>query len=220
MATATLNPVLESISGTVGGIVLYKRCGRTIMRAHIIPPNPRTPAQQANRSRFRDAMLSWRQLPDEEKDSFNRAARRLGMTGHNLFISRYMKGAIDDTEQIEAAGKSLTAGRDDEVSLIRSSHNPVRRQADTDRASVRAVRSIATSASFDRSLSWRLNDRLFFALFCGETKKGTPRPCSGSSPSLPGMPGAGSPSLHPAFRSVTAPSEQARRVFLHAAGRS
>ena len=35
-------------------------------------------------------------------------------------------------------------------------------------------------------------DRLFFALFCGETKKGASRPCSGSFPSLPGMPRPGS----------------------------
>ena len=95
MATAILNPAIDSISGAIGGIVLYERFGRTVMRAYIIPPNPRTPAQQANRSRFRDAMASWRRLPDEEKDTYNRKARKLGMTGHNLYISRYMKAYTD-----------------------------------------------------------------------------------------------------------------------------
>ncbi|HOW83705.1 MAG TPA: hypothetical protein PK573_14175 [Spirochaetota bacterium] len=98
MATATLNPVFTSISGSVGGIVLYQRYGRTIMRKYIMPPNPRTPKQQANRSRFRDAMASWRSLPDYRKESFNLQARRLHMTGHNLYISRYMTGAMNDTE--------------------------------------------------------------------------------------------------------------------------
>jgi len=102
MATAQLNPVLTSISGSVGRLVFYSRFGKTIMRAWIIPPNPRTPAQQANRSRFRDAMLSWRQLPDEEKDSFNRKGKKLGMTGHNLYISRYMKGTAG-AERVQTA---------------------------------------------------------------------------------------------------------------------
>jgi len=91
MATVKLNPVLASISGAIGGMVFYTRYGKTISREWIIPPNPNTPAQQANRSRFREAMLSWRALPDEEKDSYNHRARKMGMTGHNLFISRYMK---------------------------------------------------------------------------------------------------------------------------------
>ncbi|HRZ26280.1 MAG TPA: hypothetical protein P5295_05685 [Spirochaetota bacterium] len=92
MAIAHLNPVIDSISGSVGKLVFYERYGKTVMRAYIIPPNPRTAAQQANRSRFRQAMASWRQLPDYEKDSYNRRARKLSMTGHNLYISRYMKG--------------------------------------------------------------------------------------------------------------------------------
>ncbi|HSA16667.1 MAG TPA: hypothetical protein P5346_18145, partial [Spirochaetota bacterium] len=91
MATATLNPVLTSISGSVGNLVLYTRNGKTIMRQWIMPPSPNTPAQKKNRSRFRDAMALWRSLPDKEKDTYNRKACKLGMTGHNLFISRYMK---------------------------------------------------------------------------------------------------------------------------------
>ena len=96
MATAQLNPVLTSISGSVGALVFYKRYGRTIMRAHIIPPNPKTPAQQKNRSRFREAMLSLQGLSADEKIAYNAAARKPGITGHNLYISRYMKKNGDD----------------------------------------------------------------------------------------------------------------------------
>jgi len=91
MATAQLNPVINSVSGSVGALVFYERRGKTIMRAHIIPPNPKTPAQQKNRSRFRDAMLSWQGLSAHEKASCNATALKLGMTGHNLYISRFMK---------------------------------------------------------------------------------------------------------------------------------
>ncbi|HOW83820.1 MAG TPA: hypothetical protein PK573_14765 [Spirochaetota bacterium] len=92
MATAILNPIFDSLNGTVGRMVFYKRYGRTIMRMWIMPPNPNTPAQSKNRDRFRQAMASWRALPDYEKDSYNRRATKLSMTGHNLYISRFMKG--------------------------------------------------------------------------------------------------------------------------------
>ncbi|HRZ26229.1 MAG TPA: hypothetical protein P5346_10625 [Spirochaetota bacterium] len=122
MATATLNPVINSISGGVGHLVFYERYGKTIMRAFIIPPNPRTPAQQANRSRFRDAMGSWRQLPDEEKDSFNRTARRLGMTGHNLYISRYMKRNRDnDADSCRSDAKRIH--EDGDIQTCRPVHS-------------------------------------------------------------------------------------------------
>ncbi len=190
------------------------------MRIWIKPPNPRTPAQQANRSRFRQAMISWRSLPDYEKDSYNRRARKLSMTGHNLYISRSMKGQTakdreNGADQIKPAGRYLTSMEYDEGYMTCSSQNPVHRQADTYRASVRAERSTATSASFDRSVSRRMSDRLLFALSCGETKKGTSRPCSGSFSSLPGMPRTGSSSLHGLYRCVTVPSAPAYRLFTH-----
>ncbi|HOW82355.1 MAG TPA: hypothetical protein PK573_07340 [Spirochaetota bacterium] len=108
MATATLNPAINSISGSVGNLVLYKRYGRTVMRAWIMPPNPRTPAQQANRSLFRRAMISWRALPDYEKDSYNHKGKKLGMTGHNLFISRYMKKNLkEDADSCRSSDKRV-----------------------------------------------------------------------------------------------------------------
>jgi len=110
MATAILNPVIDSISGSVGDLVFYKRYGRTVMRAWIMPPNPRTPAQQSNRSRFREAMTSWRALPDYEKDSYNRRARKFSMTGHNLYISRYMKGMIGQERKYPGTDEGVPAG--------------------------------------------------------------------------------------------------------------
>jgi hypothetical protein len=96
MATAELNPILTSISGTAGKLVFYKRHGTTIMRAWIMPPNPRTQAQQSNRGRFKQAMTSWQALSIEEKASYNARAKKIGLTGHNLFISRFMKRQVAD----------------------------------------------------------------------------------------------------------------------------
>ena len=156
MATVKLNPVLASISGAIGGMVFYTRYGKTISREWIIPPNPNTPAQQANRSRFRDAMASWRQLPDYEKDSYNRRAKNLGLTGHNLYISRYMKGTAGAERVQTVTVLAYKGDNDDGLFLDSSSPSPFRRGG-------RGVRS---------------------------------------------------PSLHPAFRSVTAPSTDA--LFLPA----
>ncbi|HOO73176.1 MAG TPA: HMG-box domain-containing protein [Spirochaetota bacterium] len=91
MATVTLNPVLTSISGTTGRLVFYTRNDKTIVRTWVRPANPNTPAQKANRERFRQAMSSWKALSDDEKKAYNLMAKKQGMAGHNLYISRWMK---------------------------------------------------------------------------------------------------------------------------------
>ena len=90
MAIATLHPMFRSISGRVGGVVFYSYNEVTYFRAYVVPRNPDTSAQRSNRRLFARAMRAWQELSLFDKGSFNRRARRLGMTGHNLFISRYM----------------------------------------------------------------------------------------------------------------------------------
>ncbi len=97
MATAYLNPIITSLSGGVGSLVFYKRYGKTIMRAWVLPPNPRTQAQQANRERFARAMAAWQGLSSVDKAALNIQAKKRGMTGHNLFISRFMKGQTKES---------------------------------------------------------------------------------------------------------------------------
>lgn len=55
-----------------------------------VPSNPQTPAQQANRYLFRDAMAAWSALPQEEKDVWNYRAKELSLFGKNLFVKQYM----------------------------------------------------------------------------------------------------------------------------------
>ncbi|HOW82751.1 MAG TPA: hypothetical protein PK573_09335, partial [Spirochaetota bacterium] len=90
MAEIILNPIFASLKGRIGGLVIYGHDGRTFMRAYVKPRNPDTPAQRKNRDLFRAAMKEWQCLPSYDRASYNRRAARLGMTGHNLFISRYM----------------------------------------------------------------------------------------------------------------------------------
>lgn len=91
MAKVTLNPTFESFSGGIGNIVFYRRFKKMYARVYVTPHNPDTEKQRANRTLFRDAMNEWKSLSPEEKQHYNKRARRLPMTGHNLFISEYMK---------------------------------------------------------------------------------------------------------------------------------
>lgn len=53
------------------------------------PVNPRTPAQQANRQKFADAMLAWKNLTELEKERYNKEAKSKMLFGWNVFIKEY-----------------------------------------------------------------------------------------------------------------------------------
>ncbi len=165
MATAQLNPIMRSVSGGVGNLVFYERYGRTVMRTWILPPNPRTVKQQSNRARFAQAMAAWQGLCADDKTLFNAQAKKLRITGHNLFISRYMKGHTDGNSCVPPVG---------------------------DRGRFKRMRGRIKEISADETVQ------------------------QASTPFSPGEKGAGgmrASSLHPAFRSVTAPSPEGRSSF-------
>ena len=55
------------------------------------PTNPNTPAQQAGRSKFADAVAGWAALTAAEKEEYNKRAHKLSRRGRNLYISEYMR---------------------------------------------------------------------------------------------------------------------------------
>ncbi|HRZ28670.1 MAG TPA: hypothetical protein P5295_17805 [Spirochaetota bacterium] len=123
MARIELNPVFTAISGRMGDMVLYKSRTMNCSRTYVKPRNPDTPAQRSNRDLFRSAMMSWRSLSDFEKEAYNRKAARLPMTGHNLYISRYMRGHAGrqcpgTAPDVHAAGS--TGSRADSRSFLRA----------------------------------------------------------------------------------------------------
>lgn len=52
--------------------------------------NPRTPEQQANRQKFRNAVDAWHDLTQEEKDEYKDKVGFRCMTGYNLFCQEYL----------------------------------------------------------------------------------------------------------------------------------
>ncbi len=113
MAEVFLNPAFTSISGRIGDVVFFSYGGRTFFRAYVVPRNPDTPAQRSNRDLFRRAMKSWQGLSLFDKNAYNRRARRLGMTGHNLFISRYMIAQSNNSGPGASQGALRADSKDD-----------------------------------------------------------------------------------------------------------
>lgn len=59
-------------------------------RRHVVPFNPKTPAQTTRRNKFADAVTAWQLLPLTEKVQYGRRASKQARTGYNLFISEYL----------------------------------------------------------------------------------------------------------------------------------
>ena len=91
MAVVTLNPVFRSMKGRIGGIVFYNNNDMLCARIKAIPVNPDTEEQRIVRKTFGDAVRSWQSLAIEDKQKYNKKARRLSKKGYNLYISLYMK---------------------------------------------------------------------------------------------------------------------------------
>jgi len=81
-----------SATGKVGKQWIFKPfppLKRIDVYAYVVPHNPNSPAQQACRQRFADAMAAWKILPAEEKAVYEYRTRLKRMTGKNLFVKEY-----------------------------------------------------------------------------------------------------------------------------------
>jgi hypothetical protein len=82
---------IAGISGRSGDRVYYLRGNRQFVRSHVMPANPRTERQQQGRVRFAGLVARWRLLGPAHRERWNHRAKRLNMSGYNLFISMNMK---------------------------------------------------------------------------------------------------------------------------------
>lgn len=94
--------MIGGIRGKVGNGVFVQTPGGTVVRQYVIPRNPRTPAQQLNRERWRTATLAWSMIGDAEFEAWVAYAKTLAsrdpVTGltktprpNNLFCVLYSK---------------------------------------------------------------------------------------------------------------------------------
>jgi len=94
MAVLTLNPVFHSIKGRIGNIMLYNNNGILYARVKARIVNPDTEKQRIVRRTFGDAVRSWQSLTLEERQRYNKKARRLPINGYNYYISVYMNNNL------------------------------------------------------------------------------------------------------------------------------
>lgn len=59
-----------------------------------IPNDPKTSLQITQRNKFRDSILAWRALTEEEKNVYNTMQYPPRMSGFNRFIRLYMRDEI------------------------------------------------------------------------------------------------------------------------------
>lgn len=58
--------------------------------AFVIPRNPQTEKQQANRLKFKAAMQAWAALTPAQKAVYEATARQRNLYGKNVFVRRFM----------------------------------------------------------------------------------------------------------------------------------
>jgi len=83
-------------------------------RAYIIPPDPKSPRQQARRAFFKNGMAYWTNLPGNEKAEYNETAKviKTGWIGYNYFIQKWLRGEIvtDAIKSIQRGSKACVDG--------------------------------------------------------------------------------------------------------------
>ena len=91
-------PIGYGITGKWGDTIYTSRNGTYYKKRYTKPRNPRTPKQTACRTLFGQAMKAWQRLSQKEKRKWKQRALHIAKTGHNLFISYFIKAHKYRTE--------------------------------------------------------------------------------------------------------------------------
>jgi hypothetical protein len=70
--------------------------GHEYLRTYVVPHDPKTEDQLAQRGLLGKAVEAWRELSKPQTRFFNALAH--GMSGYNLFIRRHIRAAVDGRE--------------------------------------------------------------------------------------------------------------------------
>ncbi len=94
MLTAEQGPIIlgaQSKKAAGRRIIYRRRNGKQQQYKYVKPGNPQTESQQTHRQEYKNAYLSWKALPEAEKDTWNKKAEGTTITGYNLFMKEEMK---------------------------------------------------------------------------------------------------------------------------------
>lgn len=96
MAVVRYNPLVESMHGRIGNLVLQDIRGTHSARAAVAPRNPETTSQQRNRAQLGNASIAWEHLPALARVLWNTEGMRQGRPGRGLFIQAWCEGGLDE----------------------------------------------------------------------------------------------------------------------------
>jgi hypothetical protein len=91
MARVIPSILVSDLSGKGGSVVFSKWKGRLYVRSHVIPANPNTEPQQAQRSYMTQAVNWWHDIEAQLQDECDRLAVVNAYSGFNAFVSRNVK---------------------------------------------------------------------------------------------------------------------------------
>lgn len=83
-------PAGFGISGRYGSFVFVVRGRTTYARRYTKPSDPQSAAQRQHRGLFIEAVQAWRELGQDERERFNKRAKKAGRTGYNLFVGEFL----------------------------------------------------------------------------------------------------------------------------------
>lgn len=92
-----VSPLFSDIRNALGESVVFSNWkGRGYFRQYVVPANPRTNPQQANRDVMRKLVARWKEIIDtnEKKQAWNSIAADQLITGYNLFVKEGRKSEI------------------------------------------------------------------------------------------------------------------------------
>jgi len=125
MAKISTPSYMKTPGGRMGDAVFYSIGNRSYMRTYVIPRNPRTEAQQKNRSLFAEAMASWKSLPPEEKYLYKIRTGNHEMHPHNLYIKEYMALHTKECDsESDSTGDMYNKSSRKAGEIYKSSSNP------------------------------------------------------------------------------------------------
>jgi hypothetical protein len=88
--TEPIRVVLQRTTPGLGNLPFGRR-KELQMRRHVVPYDPRTPAQRAQRARLGNASTAWHALTPEEKREWNRVGSTKRLTGYMVYTGAWMK---------------------------------------------------------------------------------------------------------------------------------
>lgn len=88
MAKVTFSALVATMSGKIGGGVMSRWKGTDYIRTRVVPSNPKTTLQTAQREAMAHTLTLWQSIKSWAKDIWMDYGTAYGMSGYNAYVKR------------------------------------------------------------------------------------------------------------------------------------